>query len=102
MVVETKVPVKGSLKNNGIESYFTVVLSSKKVNLKSLKDYGSELLNVTPEEESLGFKYIYQCKLTKETVNERLRGPLGLFSTKETYIDNNVQLVLDRLRQYYA
>lgn len=102
MVVETKVPVKGSLKNNGIESYFTVVLSSKKVNLKSLKDYGSELLNVTPEEESLGFKYVYQCKLTKETVNERLRGPLGLFSTKETYIDNNVQLVLDRLRQYYA
>ena len=102
MLMETKVPVKGSLKNNGIESYFSVVIASKKVQLKSLKDYASESLNVTPEEDSLGFKYVFQCKLTKDTVNERLRGPLGLFSTKETYIDNNMQLVLDKLRDYYA
>ena len=102
MLMETKVPVKGSLKNNGIESYFTVVVASKKVQLKNLKDYGSGLLNITPEEEALGFKYVFQCKLTKETVNERLRGPLGLFDTKETYIDNNMQLVLNKLREYYA
>lgn len=101
MIMETKVPVKGSLKNNGIESYFTVVIASKKVPLKTLKDYKSDLLTITPEEEALGFKYVFQCKLTKETVNERLRGPLGLFSTKETYIDNNLQLVLDRLHEYY-
>ena len=102
MLKETKVPVKGSLKNNGIESYFTVVVASKKVQLKNLKDYGSDLLNITAEEEALGFKYVFQCKLTKETVNERLRGPLGLFATKETYIDNNMQLVLNKLREYYA
>jgi hypothetical protein len=102
MIMETKVPVKGSLKNNGIESYFTVVIASKKVPLKTLKDYGSDLLTVTPEEEALGFKYVFQTKITKDTVNERLRGPLGLFETKETYIDNNMQLVLDRLHEYYA
>jgi hypothetical protein len=102
MIMETKVPVKGSLKNNGIESYFTVVIASKKVPLKTLKDYGSALLTVTPEEEALGFKYVFQTKITKDTVNERLRGPLGLFETKETYIDNNMQLVLDRLHEYYA
>jgi len=102
MLMETKVPVKGSLKNNGIESYFSIVISSKKVNLKALKDYGSALLTITPEEEALGFKYVFQTKITKETVNERLRGPLGLFDTKETFIDNNIQLVLDRLKDYYA
>ena len=102
MVMETKVPVKGSLKNNGIESYFTVVISSKKVPLKTLKEYGSALLKITPEEEALGFKYVFQTKITKESVNERLRGPLGLFDTKETYIDNNIQLVLNRLKEYYA
>jgi hypothetical protein len=102
MLMETKVPVKGSLKNNGIESYFTVIVSSKKVQLKTLKDYGSELLNITPEEESLGFKYVYQTKLTKETVNERMRGPMGLFSNKETFIDNNVQSLLNKLEEYYA
>lgn len=102
MVMETKIPVKGSLKNNGIESYFTVVIASKKVPLKTLKDYKSDLLTVTPEEEALGFKYVFQTKITKESVNERLRGPLGLFETKETFIDNNMQLVLNRLKDYYA
>lgn len=102
MIMETKVPVKGSLKNNGIESYFTVVIASKKVPLKTLKDYSSKLLNITPEEEALGFKYVFQCKLTKESVNERLRGPMGLFDTKETFVDNNIQLVLNRLHEYYS
>ena len=101
MVMETKVPVKGSLKNNGIESYFSCVIASKKVQLKNLTAYQSKLLTITPEEEALGFKYVFQTKITKESVNERLRGPLGLFDTKETFIDNNIQLVLDRLKEYY-
>lgn len=102
MAVETSVPVKGSLKNNGIESYFSLVIGSKKVSLKQLKEYSSDLLTITPEEEALGFKYVYQTKLTRDTVGERLRGPLGLFDTKETFIDNDIQLVLNRLHEYYA
>lgn len=102
MLMETKVPVKGSLKSNGIESYFSLVIASKKVALKVLKDYKSSLLTITPEEEALGFKYVFQTKITKDTVNERLRGPLGLFTTQETFIDNNMQLIIDRLKEYYA
>ena len=102
MVMETKVPIKGAIKNNGVESYFSVVIASKKVPLKALKDYNSSLLNITPEEEALGFKYVFQTKITKETVNERLRGPLGLFETSETFTDNNMQLILDRLHEYYS
>lgn len=102
MTIETAVPVKGALKNNGIESFFSVVIAAKKMPLKALKDYGSALLTITPEDEALGFKHVLQTKITKDTVHERLRGPLGLFSTKETFIDNNIQLVIDRLRQYYA
>ena len=102
MLMETKVPVKGALKNNGLESYFSLVIAAKKVNLKVLKDYKSSLLTITPEEEALGFKYVFQTKITKDTVNERLRGPLGMFDTQETFIDNNMQLVLNRLDDYYA
>lgn len=102
MVLETKVPVKGSLKNNGIESFFSIVIAAKRVSLKTIKDYKNDLLIITPQEESLGFKYVYQTQVTKETVHERLRGPMGLFSHQETFIDNNLQLVLNRLHQYYA
>lgn len=102
MVSETLVKVKGSIMNQGVESYFSTVLSAKKIPLNKLKDYGSDLLEISPEEEALGFKYVYQTKLTKETVNERVRAPLGMWDTKETYIDNNAQLVLDRLYDYYV
>lgn len=102
MIVETIVPVKGSLKSNGIESYFSCVIAAKKVNLKELKDYENDMLTITEEEEMLGFKYVFQTKLTKKTVNERLRGPMGMFSNKETYTDNDIQLILNRLDEYYA
>lgn len=101
MVMETKVPIKGSLKNNGIESYFSCIIASKKVPLKVLADSESDMLNITPEDEALGFKYVFQTRLTKDTVNERLRGPMGLWDTKETFIDNSVQNVLHHLHEYY-
>lgn len=101
MIMETKVPVKGSLKGVGLESFFSVVIASKKVPLKVLKDYANDMLTITEEEQALGFKYVFQLKITKESVNERLRGPIGLFTTQETYTDNNMQLILDRLHKYY-
>ena len=36
MAMETLVKVKGSLMNQGIESYFSTIVSTKKVNLKHL------------------------------------------------------------------
>lgn len=102
MVRETSVPVKGSLKNNGIESYFSCVIAAKKKKLTDLEEYNSSLLTITPQEEALGFKYVFQTMITKDTVNERLRGPMGLFAANETFIDNDMQLVLDRLHEYYG
>lgn len=101
MVRETFVPVKGALKNQGIESYFSLVIAAKKVKLKDLENYQNDLLHITEREEMLGYKHVFQTQVTKETVNERLRGPEDLFEIKETFIDNNMQLVLDRLHEYY-
>lgn len=103
LVSEVKVPVKGALKNNGIESYFSQVIAAKKISLKQLKDeHKNDMLVITPDEEALGYKHVFQTKLTKETVNERLRGPMGMWGKNETYIDNNVQHVLNRLSEYYS
>lgn len=101
MQMDVRVPVKGALKNNGIESYFGFVIAAKKMRIKDLVNYKNNLLTITPEEEMLGFKYVYQTHLTKETVGERLRGPDDLFSQQETFIDNDMQLVFDRLDAYY-
>ena len=101
MAMETLVKVKGSIMNTGIESYFSTVISTKKMTTQSLANYQSPLLTITAEEEALGFKYVFQVKLTKDTVNERIRSALGMWDTNETFIDNDVQLVIDRLHKYY-
>ena len=102
MAMETKVPVKGALANTGIESYFSCIVSTKRVKLKDLESYKNKLLNITPREEGLGFKYVFQTLITKDTVQERMRSPMGLFEDEETFIDNDASLVLNRLHEYYA
>lgn len=99
--METAVPIKGALKNQGVESYFSMVISTKKMSLRELEPYSSDLLVITEEEELLGFKYVFQTKLTKQTVNERIRSPMGMWTTAESFIDNDVQLILKRLGEYY-
>jgi len=101
MINETLVKVKGSLMNTGVESCFSTVISTKKISLKKLDNYSSKYLNITDEDKMLGYKYCFQVKLTQETVNERIRSSLGMWDIKESYIDNDVQLILDRLHDYY-
>jgi len=101
MSMESLVKVKGSLMNQGIESFFSTVLSSKKLTLASLANYQNAMLDITDEEKELGFKYVFQTRLTKETVNERIRSSLGMWSQSETFIDNSVQHVVEKLQDYY-
>lgn len=102
MIMETKVPIKGSLKNQGIEAYFSTIVSTKKVKLKDLEPYSNDLLNISPKEKSLGFKYVFQTQITADTVNERMRSSIGLFDDSETFIDNDAKLLMDRLNEYYS
>lgn len=102
MTMDTLVKVKGSLMNQGVESFFSTVVAAKKMPLKALAGYENDLLNITEEEEMLGFKYVFQTKLTKTTTSERLRSSLGMWSNAETYIDNDAQLVIDRLLEYHS
>lgn len=98
---EVSVPIKGALKNNGIEAYFSTIVAAKKVPLKELKEYKNDLLHVTEEDEALGFKYVFQTRLTKNTTGERIRSPMGMFSKDETYMDNDAQILLEHLTSFY-
>lgn len=98
----TAVPIKGALRGNGVESYFSTVVSTKKMALKDLKDYSNDLLHITEEDILVGYKHVFQTRITKNTTGERIRGPMGLFSVKETFIDNDAQLLLDHLHKFYS
>jgi hypothetical protein len=101
MSMKTQVPIKGALKNNGIEAYFSTVVAAKKVSLKDLEPYSSDLLNITEQDKLLGFKHVFQTQLTKATIGERLRSPMGLFTQQETFMDNDASLLMERLEEYY-
>ena len=100
-IMEYSMPMKGAMKGKA-EAFFSMVLMARKVPLKVLKDYDNPLLTITEEDEILGYKHVFQTRLTKETVGMRIRGPMGMWDRKESFIDNNVQFVLNRLREYYG
>ena len=101
MEIKTSVPIKGALKNNGIEAYFSTVVSTKKMTIKDLEKYGSKLLTITDDDKELGFKHVFQTRTTAKTTGERIRGPMGMFERSETFIDNDCQLLLDHLTAFY-
>ena len=102
--VEYKVPVKGALAKNGIEAHFTTVLYARKMAIKDIEKEAEEgpLLTITERDRNLGYKHVLQTRTTKQTVGDKIRSPWGLFKDDETYIDNDVQAVIDRLKAYYA
>ena len=101
MEMKTSVPIKGSLRNNGVEAYFSTVVAAKKIPIKDLEKYKSDLLNITDEERELGYKHVFQTRPTKTTTGERIRSPMGMFSKEQTFIDNDCQLLLDHLDEFY-
>jgi hypothetical protein len=101
MMKTTAVPVKGALKNIGVESFFTTIVMSKQVPLRLLEPYKNPMLNVSDDDKERGIKYVFQTRMTKESAGEKIRSPQDMWTKDETFIDNNIQFVLDRLADYY-
>ena len=104
MANEVKIKVKGALKTRGIEAFFTNIVAAKCLPLKLLEPYveNNPLLNITEEDEDLGFKYVLQTRKTKDTFYENIRSPRSMWNKQETFIDSNIQYVLDRIHTFYS
>ncbi|AMD43398.1 hypothetical protein ZC03_011 [Pseudomonas phage ZC03] len=102
MTMRTSVPIKGSLRNTGVEAYFSTVVSSKVMPLKQLEEYKNDMLTITEDDKLIDMKYVFQTRHTKKTTGERIRSPLGFFSVNETFINNDAQMVLDHLNKMYG
>ena len=104
--LDTIVPVKGAIGKRGVEAFFNDIVACKKLTISALegelKDRAnSPMLNITDNERDLGYKHVIQTRLTKDTVNERIRSPEDLWARNETFIDGNIQTVLDRMDEFY-
>ena len=101
MMMETKVPVSGQLKNNGIEAFFSTIVYTKVLPVEMLQKFENPNLTYTEDELDIGLKHVYQTRLTKETVGDKIRSNMGMWDKNETYINNDAQVLLDRLHEYY-
>jgi len=101
-VMLSHAPIKGALKGTLIEAYFNIVIYARKMSVPELKPYTNNLLHISEREKNVGIKYVFQTLPTKLDHNNTIRGPMDLFSDNETFIDNDCQLILDKLEEYYG
>lgn len=102
MQMESKVPVKGSVGKTGVEADFTTILSTKEISIKKLEPYQNDLLHITDEEREDGVKRVFCTRISKEFIGDKTRSAMGLWKREELFIDNDLNQVFDRLREYYA
>lgn len=102
MQMESRVPVKGSVGKIGVEADFTTILSTKQMPIKKLEGHENDLLHITDAEREDGFKYVFCTRVTKESIGEKMRSAIGLWDRRELYIDNDLDQVFNRLKQYYS
>lgn len=102
MRMESAVPIKGAVGKIGVEADFTTVLYSMQVPVKDLEKYQNDLLNITDEEKEDGVKYVFMTRITKEVAGSKIRAPMGLWKRNELYIDNDLNKVFTRLKEFYG
>ena len=103
MEMNYRADIKGSIgKGQGYEAFFSTGVSVKKIDIEELEKYPSPFLNITEDDRDLGFKHVFKVRPTRETRNERMRGPYGLFSRSEPYMDNDANMLMKRLEEYYS
>ena len=68
------------------------------------KNYKNDMLHLDQledEEQITEQKHVLQTKLTKESRNDKIRSSPGLWNMNETYVDGDIQVVLDHLNKFY-
>jgi hypothetical protein len=93
-----RIAVKGSTKDRGIESFFTNIVYADCVDLEDLDGFENDHLTITSTEEEDECKYILQTRKTGVGVGLNVRSTKDLYTRKEAYIDNDIMIVLNKLK----
>lgn len=102
MMMESRVPIKGAVGKIGVEADFTTVLKCMQMKVKDLEKHQNKLLHITPDEQEDGVKYVFCTRVTKEFAGSKMRAPMGLWERNELFIDNDLNQVFTRLKDYFG
>ena len=101
----SRAALQGGLgKGTGLEAYFSTVVYAKRIRLKELEpflDKGPSMLTVTEDEEFDGNKYVYVTRPFGSHSGDRIRSPRGMFKPADALMDNNAQLLINTLNNFY-
>lgn len=101
-----KCPLQGQVGKQGLEGLFSIVMHAGSVKLDHLaNDYGQDHQWLSMEEsiEFTGEQFTYQVAHTKETVSTHvLRTIDGLWPKGVRFINNDLQMVMDRFDEVYG
>lgn len=102
MGFDVSVPIKGAVGKIGVEADFTTILATKQMPVSKLEGIENDLLTITDEEREDGVKYVFCTRINKDFTGEKMRSAMGLWNRNELFIDNDLDLVFKRLKQYYG
>lgn len=101
-IMDSSVPIKGAVGKIGVEADFTTILNAMQIPVRKLEGHENDLLTITDAEREDGVKYVFATRITKETAGSKMRSAMGLWKREELYIDNDLDLVFKRIKQYYG
>ena len=78
------------------------VVYTRRVNIKELEalPYDPNLLTITARDRAVGYKHVFQCEVTKDFANSKIRSPIGCFAENQIFMNNDCQMLLDHLAEY--
>lgn len=100
----SRAAIKGSVgKGNGLESFFTTVVYAKQMRLRDIEPYLDQatLLNLTEDEQFDEKKHVFVTRPAKQHSGDRIKSPRGMFSVHDLYMDNDVNLLINHINNFY-
>ena len=101
MVVDVSVPIKGSTGKKGVEGDFSNILQARTISVTEAEKWPNQFLNITDIEKEDGIKRVFVTRITKDTLGHKIRSSFNLWKREELYIDNDIDIVINQIQNYY-
>jgi len=101
MVVDVSVPIKGSTGKKGVEGDFSNILQARTISIAEAEKWPNQFLNITDIEKEDGIKRVFVTRITKDTLGHKIRSSFNLWKREELYIDNDIDIVINQIQNYY-